>query len=254
MLWPEFSVYERFGQAALAGFRCVEYLFPHLLDIDALDAAIRRSSTRLVLFDVEPGNLDRGELGMLCHPGRESEFERSVDSALALAQRLSVRRLNCLTGLRPIGVSREHAEVALRNLGAVKSAVESSGVILLIEAINDRDRPGYLAHTVDIAAQLVEAADSPSIRLLFDLYHVTVSGDPLADFERHAHLVSHVQLADAPGRHQPGTGVAPVHQLLARLRRMKYDGYVGLEYVPLGPTNASLEWLPRSERGETSIP
>lgn len=248
-LWPELSPYERFDRAAQAGFRHVEYLFPHLLDQALLDHAIRKSGVQLILFDLHPGDMSRGELGLLCHPGREPEFERSVEAGLALAERFGVRLVNCLVGIQPEGVSRERAqETAARNLVSVAKAFESADVTLLIEAINPGDRPGYLAGSVRAAAQLVYSARSPAVRLLFDLYHATLTGDPLADIERYVALVAHVQVADAPGRHQPGTGSAPVREFLARLGQLRYDGYVGLEYVPEGSTEASLEWLPRAER------
>jgi hydroxypyruvate isomerase len=245
MLWTELDPYERFAAASRHGFRKVEMLFPHELDADRLESILREHGLDLVLFDPAPGNWAGGERGLLCLPGREDEFMRSVHQAIALAAQLGTRKLNALAGIVPAGTPREKAtEVALGNLRRAAPLVESAGLTLLVESINTVDMPGYLLDTVDSAADLVRAVGSHSVRLQLDQYHTAMSGgDPIAALHRYEKLIAHVQIADAPGRHQPGTGTQPISSFLAELDRIGYAGYVGLEYRPLGTTDESLAWL-----------
>ena len=149
------------------------------------------------------------------------------------------------------GVSRAEGErTAIANLRAAIPLVEHTGVTLLVEAINSIDMPGYFADTVERAAALVEGAGSPSVRLQLDQYHVGMAGaDARAALRRYASLVAHVQIADVPGRNQPGTGTQPIRELLRDLDQSGYRGSVGLEYRPRGTMEDALAWLPRAERG-----
>jgi hydroxypyruvate isomerase len=247
MLWTELDPYQRFAAAAGHGFRHVEMLFPHELDAARLEGTLREHQLDLVLFDPAPGNWGVGERGLLCLPGREDEFMRSVDEAIALAGRLGTRRLNALAGIVPDGTSRSTArEVAIANLRRAAPFIERAGLTLLVEPINAIDMPGYLAATVEAAVDLVNAAESPAVRLQLDQYHVAMAGSDAIDaLRRYAPLVAHVQVADVPGRHQPGTGEQPIEAFLDELDRIGYEGYVGLEYRPLGSTEESLAWLER---------
>jgi hydroxypyruvate isomerase len=250
MLWPELDIYDRLRAAAEAGFSRIEILFIHELDHARLEALLREHGLELVLFDPAPGDWSRGERGLLSVPGRESEFAQSVDDALRAAQRLGTRRLNCIAGLIPEGVSREQAQqTALDNLRLAAPLAERAGVRLLIENINTTDMPGYFASTVSQAVELIRAVDHPSVRLQLDQYHVgMMGGDAVAELRAHLPLVEHVQIADVPGRHEPGTGSQPIPEFLAELDRLGYAGAVGLEYRPSGSTDAALEWLPREQR------
>jgi hydroxypyruvate isomerase len=250
MLWTELDPYERFAAAARNGFRHVEMLFPHELDGDRLVATLREHQLEMVLFDPAPGNWAGGERGITCLPGREDEFIQSIHDAITLAKRLGTKRLNALAGIVPAGVSRESAtEVATANLRAAAPLVGDAGLILMVEQINGVDMPGYLLDTVDKAAELVQAAGSDSVRLQLDQYHVAMSGGVAVDaLRQYAPLIRHVQIADVPGRHQPGTGEQPIDAFLDQLDRMGYDGYVGLEYRPRGSTEESLSWLDARRR------
>lgn len=245
MLWTELDPVDRFAAAARQGFRHVEMLFPHELDGDRLVATLREHQLELVLFDPAPGNWAGGERGILCLPGREPEFMQSVVDAIGLALRLGTKRLNALAGIVPPAISRETAtKVAAANLRAAAPLIEQAGLTLMVEAINGVDMPGYLLDTVDKAADLVNSADSESIRLQFDLYHCALSGgNAIEALRRYAPLIRHVQIADVPGRHQPGTGQQPIDAFLDELDRTGYHGYVGLEYRPQGTTEESLSWL-----------
>jgi hydroxypyruvate isomerase len=250
MLWPELDVYDRFGAAAEAGFRRVEILFVHELDHDRIARLLRGNGLELVLFDPEPGNWESGERGLLCVPGREDDFLRTVREAIQATQRFGTRRLNCICGIVPEGVPREEAErTALSNLRNAAPLAQAAGVFLLIENINPTDMPGYFADTVDKAAALVRAANHPSVRLQLDQYHVgMVGGDAREELRRHAMLVEHVQIADVPGRHEPGTGEQPIEEFLEELDGIGYGGAVGLEYRPQSTTDEALLWLRRDRR------
>lgn len=250
-LWPELEVHERFAAAAQAGFRRVETLFVHALDPALVERELHRHELELVLFDPAPGDWERGERGLLSLPGREREFLDSVRSALAAAARFGTRRLNCLAGSPPADIPRERArDTAVANLRAAAPLARAAGVLLLVENINTADMPGYFAATPDEAAQLVEAADLPEVRLQLDQYHCARMGrDALADLRRHLPLVEHVQVADAPGRNQPGTGTQPIAAFLRELDALGYRGSVGLEYKPRGGMDEALSWLPRELRG-----
>jgi hydroxypyruvate isomerase len=251
MLWPELDVYDRFRAAAEAGFRRVEILFVHSLDATRVEKTLRELGLELVLFDPAPGDWARGERGLLSVPGREQEFLATVREAVTAARRFGTRLLNALAGIPPADISRAEGErTAIANLRAAVPLAEEAGVTLLVEAINSIDMPGYFADTVERAAALVEGAGSPSVRLQLDQYHVGMAGaDARAALRRYASLVAHVQIADVPGRNQPGTGTQPIREFLRDLDESGYRGSVGLEYRPRGSMDDALAWLPRAERG-----
>jgi hydroxypyruvate isomerase len=250
MLWPELDVYDRFRAAAEASFTRVEILFVHTLDISRIQQLLRDNHLELVLFDPAPGDWEAGERGLACNPGRQSEFQRTIDVALETAQRLGVHRLNALTGIPVPGVSPEVAHTTVvENFRRAAPRADSVGVKLLVENINTTDFPGYYVSSVERAAQIVRDVDHPNVRVQLDQYHVgMIGGDARAALREHLDLVEHVQIADVPGRHQPGTGQQPIREFLADLDALGYEGAVGLEYRPSGPTEAALEWLPRAER------
>lgn len=251
MLWPELDVYDRFRAAAEAGFRRVEILFVHALDPARVERELREHRLELLLFDPAPGDWANGERGLLSLPGREQEFLGTVRDAVAAAGRFGTRLVNALAGIPPASASREVAqETAVGNLRAAIPLVEKAGVTLLVEAINSVDMPGYFADTAERAAALVEAVASPSVRLQLDQYHVGMAGtDPRAALRQHRSLVAHVQIADVPGRNQPGTGAQPIPAFLRDLDEMGYRGSVGLEYRPRGSMADALTWLPKEQRG-----
>jgi hydroxypyruvate isomerase len=251
MLWPELDVYDRFGAAARAGFGRVEILFVHQLDLARVEGLLREHALELVLFDPAPGNWDTGERGLLSLPGREDEFVQTIREAVQSAAKLGTRRLNALAGIPPTGVGRGQAlQTAVSNLRSAAPIAEQSGVTLLVENINPTDFPGYFADTPARAAEIVTAVERPNVRLQLDQYHVgMVGGDARQALREHLALIEHVQIADVPGRHEPGTGQQPIAACLEDLDTLGYSGAVGLEYRPSGATDAALAWLPRDRRG-----
>src|SRR5919199_1560171 len=177
MLWPELDVYDRFRAAAGAGFRRVEILFVHQLDLDRVEALLREYGLELVLFDPSPGDWDAGERGLLTLAGREEDFLTTMRAAVATAERLDVPRLNVLAGAPPPSVSREQAlETATQNLRNAAALAEPAGIRLLIEPINTVDMPGYFTASVELGVQLVKAAERPNVHLQLDQYHVGMMG------------------------------------------------------------------------------
>jgi hydroxypyruvate isomerase len=251
MLWQELDPYDRFAAASAAGFTHVEMLFPHELDADRLEGTLNRLDLEMVSFDPWPGNWADGERGLLTLPGREMEFLHGVREAIKLAGRIGTTRLNTLVGIPPAGVSNAQArETAIANLTMAAPLASDAGVTLLVEGINNVDFPGYWAGTVAAAVALVEAVDHPNVRLQLDQYHAGMAGeDAIECLHAHLPLVAHVQIADVPGRHEPGTGSQPIEQFLDDLDRVGYEGYVGLEYRPLTDTLTSLRWL-KAYRGQ----
>jgi hydroxypyruvate isomerase len=245
MLWQDLEPFRRFDAAAAAGFTNVEMLFPHELDADRLASTLDRLELLMVMFDPAAGDWGKGERGLLALPGREDEFAETVRAAIALATRLGTSRLNGLVGVPPGGVSREEArDTALANLNRVEPLVREAGITLLVEAINNVDMPGYWANTVDAAADLVQTVDHPNVRLQLDQYHAAMAGEDAIDcLRRYFPLIAHVQIADVPGRHEPGTGTQPIEAFLSELDRLAYSGFVGLEYRPLVDTASSLDWM-----------
>jgi hydroxypyruvate isomerase len=244
MLWTELDPYDRFRAAAAAGFREVEMLFPHELDPTRLEVLLSQLGLQMVLFDPAAGDWAAGERGLMCLPGREAEFISTVQAALGLAHQLGTTKINILAGVAPTSVPVEVTmRTAMENLRRAADLAGESSIDVLVENINKTDVPGYLINTAEKAAEIVATLGVPNVRLQLDQYHATMAGEDAVDFlHHHFSQISHVQIADVPGRHQPGTGQAPIARFLDELGRGGYAGWVGLEYRPLGSTEESLVW------------
>jgi len=245
MLWAELDPYDRFRAAADAGFRQVEMLFPHELDANELERTLSQLGLEMVLFDPAAGDWKGGERGLMCLPDRDDEFLESVRSALVLAQRLGTRKINILSGIPDASTPDDVThKTLLRNLRQSAELAAKSGVEVLVENINQVDVPGYWINTVDKAVSIIKAAGHSNIGLQLDQYHASMSGeDPVEALRQNFGLIAHVQIADAPGRHEPGTGSAPIQRFLAELDEAAYAGFVGLEYRPAGSTDEGLGWI-----------
>ncbi len=251
MLWPELDMYDRFGAAADAGFSRIEILFVHTLDLGRVERLLRDLHLELILFDPAPGDWEAGERGLACNPGRRDEFQRTLREALDTAQRLGVRRLNALTGIPGPGITDDVAhKTIVENYSWAAELAAPLGISLLVENINTTDMPGFYVSTVERAAKVVTDVAKPNVRVQLDQYHVgMMGGDARAELRQHKDLIEHVQIADVPGRHEPGTGKQPIADFLSELDALGYSGAVGLEYRPSGATDAALAWLPRDQRG-----
>lgn len=239
---------ERFARAAAAGFAGVEYLFPYAWPAAEIAGWLRDAGLQQVLFNLPPGDWDAGERGLACLPGREAEFAAGVDTALAYAQALDCRRLHCMAGLRPAGVDDAALTATyVANLRHAADRFADIGATVLIEPINSRiDMPGYWLDDIHRALVLLDLIDRPNVRLQLDLYHAQIiQGDLARSIETNIERIGHVQIADNPGRHEPGSGEINYPFLFALLDRLAYAGWIGCEYKPLTTTEAGLGWLPR---------
>lgn len=251
MLYADSPFLARFGRAKGSGFRCVEYLFPYEYATPALAAALAANGLQQVLFNLPAGDWAAGERGIAALPGRAAEFRRGVASALAIAQALHVPRLNCLVGKRDPDVALADQQAALiENLRFAADALAAAGIGLVIEMLNPYDAPGFLIDSPRAAFAVQDRVGSANLKIQYDIYHAQRSEGELANTIRtHLDRIGHIQIADNPGRHQPGTGEINYRFLFDLLDRIGYAGYVGLEYVPLGTTEESLGWV--QEYGHT---
>ncbi|CAA9575305.1 MAG: Hydroxypyruvate isomerase [uncultured Thermomicrobiales bacterium] len=245
MLFTEHPFLERFDRAGAAGFAGVEFLFPYAEDIPAVRDALRRNGLEQVLFNLPAGDFAAGERGFANDPARRGEFRVGVGRALEIADTLGCRRLNCLVGLALPGVPEaDQWATAAENLAFAASEAEGAGVRVVVEPLNVYDAPGFLLPTTERALALLDAAAHPNLAVQYDVYHAQRGeGNLVATIRRHLDRVGHVQAADSPDRHEPGTGEINYPFVFRALDEAGYGGWVGLEYRPAAGTEASLGWL-----------
>ncbi|MDK6078851.1 hydroxypyruvate isomerase [Massilia varians] len=254
LLFNELPFLDRFAAARAAGFDAVEFLFPYPFEAEQIAARLQRYGLELVLHNLPPGDWAAGERGLACDPRRSAEFQDGVDLALDYALELGVRRLHCLAGRLPPNLSYERAHAAyVANLRHAAARCREHGISLLIEPINDRDMPGYFLTGTRQAVAVIEEVGAPNLGLQYDIYHMQrMEGELAETIRRHFPLIRHVQLADVPGRHQPGTGEINFPFLFRLLDELGYEGWVGCEYLPQGDTQASLAWLHEERKRHAS--
>jgi hydroxypyruvate isomerase len=245
MQFNEVDFLGRFGRAAKAGFKGVEYLFPYAWSKEQLVDELGRHGLQQVLHNVPAGDWQAGERGIACLPGREGEFQDGVGKAIEYAKALKCPRLNCLVGKTPSGVPAEKIRQALvNNLRFAAAAIEKEEIRFLIESLNDRDVPGfYLVHTWE-ALQLMKEVNHPNLWLQYDIYHMQImEGNLTKTIQENLGRIAHIQVADIPGRHEPGTGEINFINLFRSIDEMGYDGWIGCEYTPAGKTEDGLQWI-----------
>jgi hydroxypyruvate isomerase len=245
MLFTEVDFLDRFEAAAKAGFQGVEYLFPYDYSPAELKARLDANGLTQVLHNLPAGDWAAGERGIACHPDRVEEFRAGVDKAIEYATALGCAQVNCLAGIQPQGVSDDQARQTLvENLRYAAEKLEAAGILLLAEPINTRDIPGFFLNRTEQALQIFDEVGSRNLKLQYDIYHMQImEGDLAPTLERHLDRIAHVQLADNPGRHEPGTGEIHYPFLFAHLDRLGYEGWIGCEYKPATTTKEGLGWL-----------
>ncbi|MCE8003391.1 hydroxypyruvate isomerase [Billgrantia ethanolica] len=245
MLFTEEDFLDRFKAAAEAGFKGVEYLFPYDYSAVELKARLDEHGLTQVLHNLPAGDWGAGERGIACHPDRVEEFRAGVEKAIDYATVLGCKQVNCLAGIQPQGVSLEQARRTLvENLRYAAEKLEAAGILLLAEPINTRDIPGFFLNRTEQALAIFDEVGSPNLKLQYDIYHMQImEGDLAPTIEKHLARIAHVQLADNPGRHEPGTGEIHYPFLFAHLDRLGYDGWIGCEYKPKTTTREGLGWL-----------
>jgi hydroxypyruvate isomerase len=244
MLFTELPFLERFEAAATAGFRGVEFLFPYAFEANEIAARLKQHQLELVLHNLPAGNWEAGERGIACHPDRVEEFRRGVDQAILYAGALGVGQVNCLVGIAQPDVPRELAQRTLvANLTYAAARLKAAGIRLLIEPINTFDIPGFFLSRTGQAAELIGEVGSDNLFIQYDIYHMQrMEGEIAATIKNKLDLIGHVQLADNPGRNEPGTGELNYRFLFAHLDAIGYTGWIGCEYKPKAATADGLGW------------
>jgi hydroxypyruvate isomerase len=247
MLFTEIGFLDRFAAAARAGFTGVEYLFPYDYDRRDLRALLDEHRLTQVLHNLPAGNWAAGERGIACHPDRTAEFAEGVDRAIEYATALGCGQVNCLAGITPAGIDAAEARATfVENVRRAARRFASARIKLLIEPINGRDIPGFfLQHTAG-ALDIIAAVGSDNLFVQYDVYHMQImEGDLAATIERNVKTIAHIQIADTPGRHEPGTGEINYDFLLGFIDRLGYPGWIGCEYKPAARTEDGLGWMKR---------
>lgn len=245
LLFREYPLADRFAAARAAGFDAVEIQFPYELPIETLRRELDIHELELVLINVPAGDLMQGGDGLACVPGREQAFRMGVMDALRYAEALEVNCVNVLAGRQPPGVELlDCLQTLAMNLRYAAESFHSIGVTTTFEAINTFDMPRFLVSTVAQLQEMREAVDHPTLKMQFDCYHLARMGEDLPlVLRQNLDAIGHIQFADTPGRHQPGTGTLDYPALFALLDRLGYPGWCGAEYHPAGHTADSLDWL-----------
>ena len=245
-LYSELDFLQRFGAAASAGFRGVEYMSPYEYPSDRLAAELGKHKLRQVLFNLPAGDWGAGERGIACHPDRVGEFQDGVGKAIEYAKALECSQVNCLAGICPDAPEERQRAAFVSNLKFAAMKLKEAGVKLLIEPINTIDIPGFYLTTTLQALEIIREVGSDNLYVQYDIYHMQImEGDLARTIEANLALIAHMQLADNPGRHEPGTGEINYDFLLDRIDRLGYRGWIGCEYKPATTTGAGLGWAKR---------
>ena len=244
MMYAEHPFLERFAAAARDGFRGVEYLFPYEFPAPELAARLREHGLEQALFNAPPGNWEKGERGLGSLPGREDEFRRSIDTALAYARVLGNKRLHVMAGLIAPGQDRSrHRDTYCRNLAFAAQAAAADGITVVIEPINTRDIPGFFLNRQGEAHAICQEVGAANLQVQMDLYHCQiVEGDLAVKIRKYIAGVGHMQVAGVPERHEPDVGEINYPYLFALIDELGYGGWIGCEYRPRAGTSQGLGW------------
>jgi hydroxypyruvate isomerase len=247
ILFKESPFLERFERAAAAGFPAVEFWWPAGESLNEVEAAIRDAGLQVALFNFDAGDMAAGDRGMLSDPDRVHRFRENVPVALDLARRLGCERMNALVGLERSPSERE-AQLALAAENVRWAADEAAphGIDITIEAVNTFENGPYLVPTTRRSAAFIDTVDRPNVRIQWDAYHMQrMEGNLVATVTEFLPRIGHIQIADSPGRGEPGTGEINFPFVLDAIEALGYEGWIGLEYNPTtATTEDSLRWMP----------
>ena len=244
MLFNEVPFLDRFERAAKAGFDAVEFLFPYAYKAEEIRQRLDAHKLALALHNLPAGDWEAGERGIACHPKRVAEFREGVGKAIEYAKVLGVAQLNCLAGKAPEGVAEDVLrKTFVENLRYAAAELKKAGLKLLIEPINTFDIPGFYLNRTAQAADILDEVGADNAFVQYDLYHAQrMEGELAATVQQQLARIGHVQLADNPGRNEPGTGEINYAFLFKHLDRIGYSGWIGCEYKPAAGTEAGLGW------------
>ena len=245
MLFNEVPFLERFEKANKAGFKAVEFLFPYPFSASEIKQKLDQYQLKLVLHNLPAGDWDAGERGIACLPDRQAEFRDGVSKAIEYAKALGVNQVNCLAGKTPAGTDLKilHSTF-VENLRYAAQELKKANIRLLIEPINTFDIPGFFLNTTKQATHILEEVASGNLFVQYDIYHAQrMEGELANTIEKNLAKIGHIQLADNPGRNEPGTGEINYAYLFKFLDRIGYQGWIGCEYKPATTTEAGLDWI-----------
>lgn len=245
MLFTEVDFLSRFEKAKNAGFKGIEYLLPYDYSVEEVVGALEKNGLTQVLFNLPSGDMPNGERGIACLPDRIEEFRAGVDQAITYAKALNCPQLNCLAGKVPEGLSQSEAhKVFIDNIRYAADKLAEENIILLMEMINTKDVPGFFLKTTAQALDILEEVNHPNIKIQYDIYHMQkMEGELARTIEANIDNIKHMQLADNPGRHEPGTGEINYPFLFEFIDQLPYEGWIGCEYAPAAGTEEGLGWL-----------
>ena len=244
MLYNEVDFLDRFDAAAKSGFKGVEYLFPYAYPQEALAEKLDKHGLKQVLHNLPAGDWAKGERGIACHPDRVGEFREGVARAIDYARTLRCPQVNCLAGIAPQGVAPDKVRATfVENLRYAAEQLKAAKIRLLIEPINTFDIPGFYLSRTSQALELIAEVGSDNLYVQYDIYHMQrMEGELAATIKANLAHIAHLQLADNPGRNEPGTGEINYRFLFGFVDAIGYDGWIGCEYKPKGDTVAGLGW------------
>ena len=244
-MYGEFKFLERFAAAVSGGFTAVEYQFPYAFDRRDAAAAAREYRLPVILHNTPPGEFDKGERGLGSIPGRQAEFRDQLALAIDYARAVDCKKIHVMAGLWPAGAAEEElTKVFVENLRFAGKEAAKVGIDILIEPLNRTSVPNYFLVKSKQAIRIMDEAKVPNLFLQYDLFHMQIMEGNLAPtVERHLKRIGHIQIADTPGRREPGTGEINFPFMLGHIDRVGYEGWIGAEYNSATDTNATLGWF-----------
>ena len=245
MLFTEYNFLDRFEKANKYNFKAVEYLFPYDYKPEELKYLLNEYNLKQVLHNLPAGDWNNGERGIACNPNKLNEFKDGVETAIEYAKALNCDQLNCLIGIPPEGISSEELKnTTISNLKYASNKLKNNGIKLLIEAVNNIDIPGFYLNTTNQALEIINEVKSDNLFIQYDIYHMQImEGNLSFTLRDNIEMIKHIQIADHPGRNEPGTGEINYDFLFEYIKSIGYEGYIGCEYIPLNGTENGLKWL-----------
>ncbi len=245
MMFTDTDFLSRFERAAASGFTGVEFMFPYDFDKHEIVEKLQKYKLQVVLHNLPAGNWDDGERGLACLPDRVQEFQDSVGQAIEYAKALKCPRLNCMAGLTPKNYTVEEIrQTYIDNLRFAAFALDNEGLRLMIEPINHIDMPGFHLNYTGQALDIIKEVGHTNLYLQYDIYHAQMlEGNLTQTIRENIKLIEHLQLADVPGRHEPGTGEINFTNLFRFIDESGYNGWIGCEYRPIDKTEDGLDWV-----------
>jgi hydroxypyruvate isomerase len=245
LLFTEVPFLDRFERAAQAGFKAVEFQFPYAFAAAEIKARMADNGLITVLHNLPAGNWAAGDRGIACQPARVNEFREGVAKAISYATALGVTQLNCLAGKPANGVTDAMSRQTLvSNLRFAATELRKAGLKLMVEAVNHHDVPGFYLNRSAQSLALLDEVGAANAYFQYDVYHMQrMEGELALTLEKNLARIGHIQIADTPGRHEPGSGEINYPFLMGHLDRIGYKGWVGCEYIPATVTEDGLGWL-----------